>query len=209
MFRVGDPVMASTLGKPAREAAVVEVDPSDSSRFRVAFKDKRKKGGWRNKSELSAILRHTAGAAGSDDAASRQQQRPPKEAPPSADPATAPNKARKTTAKTTGTKSQRKTKRPTAKAGGATTAAEATVADAPGESDVVSSAPRRKRSAATAAAAAISSLSRSEHPKKKSARAKRGATAAVPTKTPRRKGWKRPKIVTPGSAEGRPEAALR
>lgn len=83
MFRVGDPVMASTLGKPVREAAVVEVDPSDGSRFRVAFKDKRKKGGWRDKSELSALLLQ------------QQQRGPPNddEAPPAVDPPAAPTAA--------------------------------------------------------------------------------------------------------------------
>ncbi|CAM9187633.1 unnamed protein product [Ectocarpus sp. 6 AP-2014] len=57
VFRVGDTVLARTAGRPAREATVVEADPSDDSRFKVAFKDKRKKGGWRDKSELSSLPR--------------------------------------------------------------------------------------------------------------------------------------------------------
>lgn len=54
-YRIGDLVLARTTGKPAREATIVEVDPSDDSRFSVAFKDKRKKGGWRDRSELSPL----------------------------------------------------------------------------------------------------------------------------------------------------------
>lgn len=350
LFRVGDPVMASTSGKPAREAAVIEVDPSDRSRFRVAFKDKRKKGGWRDKSELSGLPRRT-GAAGSTagqprplndplvavDAAAAQaptgrgeassaataaaaaaaaaaapaagRRRPPPLArafshllekldtqrsvvfalpadissfdgdvvefwggtPCSADdegdragsgggddaridrsvawgdkaeirdaqPAAAGSaighqplllsgepsavdamagsspKARKVKAKTAGTKSQRTTGSTLkTKARGTKTAGAAAVigtrAPAARESGVVSSPPKKRmRSAATAAAAAISSSVGADQPKKKGAKPNRGSAASLPTKASRKKGWQRPKIVTPGSAEGRPEAALR
>lgn len=58
-FNIGDTVLARTAGKPAREASIVEV-AIDGSRFKVAFKDKRKKGGWRDKANLSSFVRKRA-----------------------------------------------------------------------------------------------------------------------------------------------------
>ena len=56
-FRVGDAVLARTAGKPNQEATVVAVDASNSTRrFNVVFKDKRRKGGWRDLSELFPLL---------------------------------------------------------------------------------------------------------------------------------------------------------
>ncbi len=246
--RVGDAVLASTAGRLTREATVVELDPSDGSRFRVAFKDKRKKGGWRDKSELS-------GLAPPSDAASAAEQPQLAEESSAADSAcvAAGAAAVAATAAAPGlqnptpkvpraaTKSPRmgsqppvqRREGPVIKAG--TTAAPpapgAAARDAAGESGVVASQPRRKRSAAMAAAAAISSTAgagnrvgggrsssgdgSSQNPaglkkKGKGVKANRGhAAPPVTAKPPRRKDWQRPKIVTPGSAEGRPEAALR
>lgn len=62
-FRVGDAVLACTAGKPAREATVLEIDPSDDSRFKVAFKDKRKRGGWRSAQDLSYIVPPGSGSS--------------------------------------------------------------------------------------------------------------------------------------------------
>lgn len=242
-YRVGDAVLASTAGRPAREATVVERDPSDGSRFRVAFKDKRKKGGWRDKSELS-------GLAPPADAASAGEQQQLAEGSPAVETAcvaadvagaatagpvlqTSTPKVSRTATESPRMGSQQSMPRregPVIKAG--TTAAPpalgAAARYADGESGIVERQPRRKRSAATAAAAAISSTagagnrvsgSRSssgdgsnQNPArvKKGVKAKRGlATPTLTAKTPRKKGWQRPKIVTPGSAEGRPEAALR
>ena len=55
-YRVGDVVLARTGDKPAREATIVEIDPADGSRFKVAFKDKRKKSGWRRRDDLASLV---------------------------------------------------------------------------------------------------------------------------------------------------------
>lgn len=61
-FSIGDTVTVRTAGKPAREATIVEA-AVDGSRFNVTFKDKRRKGGWRDKGDLSPFMRNhqTAG----------------------------------------------------------------------------------------------------------------------------------------------------
>lgn len=55
-YRVGDVVLVLTPGKPTKEATIVEIDPSDASRFNVAFKDKRKKGGWKSEKDLIPLI---------------------------------------------------------------------------------------------------------------------------------------------------------
>ena len=55
-YRVGDVVLVLTPGKPTKEATIVEIDPSGVSRFKVTFKDKRKKGGWRSEKDLIPLV---------------------------------------------------------------------------------------------------------------------------------------------------------
>lgn len=55
-YRIGDVVLVLTPGKPTKEASIVDIDPSDASRFKVAFKDKRKKGGWRSEKDLIPLV---------------------------------------------------------------------------------------------------------------------------------------------------------
>lgn len=326
-FGVGDTVLMSVPGtQNPSEGTVVEVDPSDGSRLKVAFRDKRKQGGWRNQSSLVSLLRSTdagpiagqqprsnerppavdeaaargvsdsasasatalatATAAATDTAGRRFSPRPvtlafshllaklgaqsvpfvlPAEvtgidrdvpSPPSVvgsanerdaacvtagaavgaaagpSPQASTSKVRRAATKSPVMGLQQSL--PRMKGPVITTAARpvagAAARDAAAESRVVASQPRQKRSAAAAAAAAISSTASAgkrasgggsissgnratQNPtvvKKKGVKAKRGfAAPAVATKTPRKKGWRRPKIVTPGSAEGRPEDALR
>ncbi|CBJ26024.1 hypothetical protein Esi_0018_0105 [Ectocarpus siliculosus] len=260
LFGVGEAVLVSTAGKTAAtasfEATVVEVDPSDSSRFRVAFKNKRKQGGWRHRSELSALMRRTGarstatrpasgsvGNAGptSGSSASHEKSRAgmlgqggrASEAPALG----AASEARARAKGPPGQGLQRSAsqgERPVDKVGNRKTAAPAMDTTAVRESGGISGPPKRKRSAATAAAAAITATagnrgrggSRSsggggvqaikKKPVKKGGQAKRGSVAAaggtaagITKKTPRKKGWQRPTVVTPGSVEGRPESALR
>lgn len=55
-YRVGDVVLVRTPRKPTKEATIVKIDPFDASRFNVAFKDKRKKGGWRSQNDLTPLV---------------------------------------------------------------------------------------------------------------------------------------------------------
>ncbi|CAM9267860.1 unnamed protein product, partial [Ectocarpus fasciculatus] len=260
-FGVGDAVLASTAGKTAAsfEATVVEVDPSDSSRFRVAFKNKRKQGGWRHRNELSALLRRTGArstatrptsgsvgnpvAAGGSPASLKKSKagllgqggRVP--LAPAQGAASEARAGAKTPSSQGLQRSVSQRERPVDKVGSRKAAAAAVDATAVGESGAVSGPPKRKRSAATAAAAAITATAGSrgrggsggssgggggggveavkKKPVKKGGQAKRGSVAAcgaaagITKKTPRKKGWQRPTVVTPGSVEGRPESALR
>lgn len=258
LFRVGEAVLVSAAGKASAtasfEATVLEVDPCDSSRFRVAFKNKRKKGGWRHRSELSALLRRTgarstaarpasgsvgdAGAAGGSSASHEKSragvlgQGGRASEAPALGAASETRAGAKTPPGQGLQRSVSQRERPAAKVG--TKAAAPTVdTTAVGEIGAVSVPPKRKRSVATAAAGSITATAGSrgrggsgstsgggvesirKKPVKKGGQAKRGSVAAggaaagITKKTPRKKGWQRPTVVTPGSVEGRPESALR
>ncbi|CAB1119965.1 unnamed protein product [Ectocarpus sp. CCAP 1310/34] len=260
LFGVGEAVLVSTAGKTAAtasfEATVVEVDPSDSSRFRVAFKNKRKQGGWRHRSELSALIRRTGarstatrpasgsvGNAGATSGSSARHERSRAgvlgqggraSGAPALDAASEARAGAKRPPGQCLQRSASEGERPVDKVGSRKATASVMDATAVGEGGAVSRPPKRKRSAATAAAAAITATAGNrgrggsgssggggveainKKPVKKGGHAKRGsvptaggAAAGITKKTPRKKGWQRPTVVTPGSAEGRPESALR
>ncbi|CAN0066057.1 unnamed protein product [Ectocarpus sp. 4 AP-2014] len=181
LFGVGEAVLVSTAGKTAAtaslEAAVIEVDPFDSSRFRVAFKNKRKQGGWRHRSELSALIRRTgarctatrpaSGSVGNAGATSGSSARCKKSRAgmlgqggraseaPALDAASEARAGAKGAPGQGLQRSASQGQRPDDKVVSRTAAASAMGATAVGKSGAVSGPPKRKRSAATAAAAAI------------------------------------------------------
>lgn len=68
-YQIGDMVLVRTAGKPSRNATVVEVDEANGARVKINFKDKRRRGGWRDKRDLfpvrvSALDSAAATAAG-------------------------------------------------------------------------------------------------------------------------------------------------
>ncbi|CAM9928758.1 unnamed protein product [Ectocarpus sp. 12 AP-2014] len=227
LFGVGEAVLVSTAGKTAAtasfEATVVEVDPSDSSRFRVAFKNKRKQGGWRHRSELSALIRRTgarstaarpaSGSVGNAGVTSGSSARHEKsragmlgrggrasEAPA----LDAASEARAGAKGPPGQGLQRSAlqgERPVDKVGSKKAAASAMDATAVGGSGAVSGPPKRKRSAATAAAASITATA-GNRGRGGSGSSGGGGIEAIKKKKPVKKGGqaKRGSVAAAGGA---------